>query len=812
MLLSRKGTALAVIACIALGTAAVGAVLTLVGAALLAPLPFPEAGQLHRVWLAAEDGDARTDLSLPEARDLAAGLAGLGEFAIVARSRAVARLPTGAERLRGEAVSPNYFELVGQSPALGRGFASSDFAVVAPAAVLISDALWRRAFAADPGVPGRTLVTEERALTIVGVMPAGFSGSIENDEVEYWLPVPHYIPARIVDDRSARQTWTLLRLQADVPLSALQARLAALELDWAQRFPATYEGLGLRSERFGENWREPLRGNAWLLAAAVLVLLAIAALNVSALLLLARALERRRELALHAALGASRWRIARRLLLESALLVAIGGVLGALAGTPLLKLFLQLMPEAIPEYLAIGFDPRAMLLSALAIAAAALLAGTLPAVVGSRAAPATALASGARGSTAGRHERSWGDRLVAAELACTVVLLVAAALLVRSYLAMATMDTGYRTDQVLRLAVTLDRNDAAAAGPLQPFQQRLLETLRVQPGVLAAGMAWPTLPPWDEQRLPIADPRDPDAQLTAGVHLVEPGLLPTLDIAVLHGRGIEQRDWQDGARVAVLSMALAERLGGAERVLGTEIEVGASGRSLFETSGRFRVVGVAADVAWDGIAEHGTGRTIQHAAGTDPRALAWDVYLPLPPLARGLSIAVHTGPEPASMVEPLRRAIAGLAPGSAVHWVSTMDDELAREYAAARFYTLLVLAFAACAAVLAAVGLFAILSQAVLRRRGEIGVRLALGASPGRVAGGLVLGSLRTAAQGIAAGLALAWLAARALQGFLYGIGPADPPAFALAAVALLTFVLLASLAPARRAARVQPLVALRGD
>ena len=811
MLLSRKGTTLAVIACIALGTAAVGAVLTLVGAALLAPLPFPESGQLHRVWLAADDGDGRMDLSLPEAQELAVGLDGLGELAIVARSRTVARLPGGAERLRGEAVTSNYFDLVGKAPALGRAFTAGDFAADAPAAVLISDALWRRAFAADPAAVGLSVATEERALTIVGVMPPGFNGSIENDDVEYWLPLPQYIPARIIEDRSARQTWTLLRLDAAVPPSALRSRLAALELDWAGRFPAMYEALGLRSERFGENWREPLRGNAGLLAAAVLVLLAIAALNVSALLL-ARALERRRELALRAALGASRWRLARRLFLESALLVAVGGVLGVLAGTPLLQLFLRLMPDALPEYLQVGFDPLAMLLSAVAIALAALLAGTLPAVAGSRAAPAAALASGARGSTAGRHERRWGDRLVAAELAGTVVLLVAAALLVRSYLAMSTIDTGYRTEHVLRLAVTLDRNDAMAVGPLQPFQERLLQTLRAQPGVLAAGMAWPTLPPWDEQRLSIADPGDPERRLTAGVHLVEPGLLPTLDIPLLHGRGIEARDWQENARVAVVSAALAERLGGAARVLGTDIEFGESTRSLFDTSGRFRVVGVAADVAWDGIAEHGTGRTLHRGAGADAGALAWDVYLPLPPLARGLSIAVHTGPEPAGMIEPLRRAIAGLAPGSAVHWVSTMEEELAREYAAARFYTLLVLAFAVCAALLAAVGLFAILSQAVLRRRGEIGVRLALGASPARVARGLVLGSLRTAALGVAAGLGLAWLAARALQGFLYGIGPADPPAFAFAAAALLLFVLLASLAPARRAARVQPQVALRSD
>jgi predicted permease len=814
MVLSGRTTGLLTIACIALGTAAVGAVLSLVSVALLQPAPFPDAERLHRVWVARDGGDARIDLSLPEARELSATMDALGSWAIAARSRAVARLPGGTERLRGEAVTPNYLGLLGIAPALGRGWGPDDFAAEAQPAALISDALWRRAFGANPAVLGRTLVTEERTLTIVGVLPAGFAGSIENDEVEYWLPLPQYIPARIRDDRDARQSWTLLRLDQGATPEALAAQLALVQADWKRRFPEQYRELALRSEPFGENWRAPLRGNALLLSAAVLVLLGIAALNVAALQL-ARALERRRELAVRAALGASRLRVAGWLFRESAALVLAGGALGALAATPLLKLFLLLMPGALPSYIRIGFDPLAVALSVAAIGMAALVAGAVPAVLGSRAAPAQALASGARGSTTGPREQRWGERLVAVELALTVVLLVAGGLLVRSWLAMSGLELGYRSDQVLRLAVTLDRGEAAAAGPLQPLQQRLLEAVRSQPGVLAAGMVWPTLPPWDEQRLPIADPgaASAEARLTAGVHLVDPGLLDTLDIRLLHGRGIEASDWQQQARVAVISAALAERFGGAVQAVGREVDFGPEpAGGIFRTSGRFRIVGVAGNVAWDGLAEHGTGRTIRHGAGTDPRAQAFDVYLPLPPVARGLSIAVHTGPDPLAMLDPVRRALASVAPGSAVHWVSSMEDELADEYAAARFYTLLVLAFASCAVLLAAVGLFALLSRTVLGRRGEIGIRLALGATAPRVAREVVLGGLRGAATGLAAGLVLAWIAARALEGFLYGVGPADPLAFAAAALVLSVFVLLAALLPARRAARVHPLLALQGD
>ena len=814
MLLSRRTTGFLTVVCIALGTAAVGAVLSLVSVALLRPAPFPDAQRLHRVWLAAEGGDTRRDLSLPEARELSDLLAPVGPLAIAARSRVVGRLPGGPERLRGEGVSPNYFGMLGVQPALGRGFSDEDFRGDAQPPVLISDALWRSAYNADPAVAGRLLVTEESTLTIVGVLPRGFAGSIENDVVDYWLPLAHYIPARIRDDRGARQTWTLLRLQDGLDPAVLDARLEAIGAEWRQRHPELYRELRLRSEPFGENWRAPLRGNALLLMAAVLVLFGIATINVAALQL-GRALERRRELALRKALGAPRRRVALHLLGDSAMLVVLGGAIGALFALPLLRMFLHLLPGALPPYVQLGFDPLAVGLSAAGIGLAALLAGAIPAALGSRADPALALASGTRGNSAGHREQRWARGLVAAELALTVVLLVAGGLLVRSWLAMGTLETGYRTEQVLRLAVTLDSNDVAAAGELQPFQSRLLEQLRAQPGVLAAGMVWPTLPPWDEQRLQIMDPLagGADARIDAGVHLVDPGLLATLAIPVLHGRGISEADWQQGTRVAVVSQSLAARLGGAERALGREIDFGeAATAGIFRTGGRYQVVGIAGDVRWDGLGEHGTGRIIQHLGGDDPRSSRHDIYLPLPAVARGLSIAVHTGPDPLSMVQPLRQAIAAVAPGSAVHWVSSMEEELAGEYAAARFYTLLVLAFASCAVLLTAVGLFALLSRMVLARRGEIGVRLALGASAGRVARDVVLDGLRSAALGVAVGLVPAWLAARGLRSFLFGVAPVDPLAFAGAVAVLLAFVLLACLLPARRAAGVPPMLALRGD
>jgi putative ABC transport system permease protein len=798
------------VVCIALGTAAVSAVLGLVDATLARPLPFPAAERLVRIWIAEDQGDPRIDLSLPEMIDLKRELRSVDVFAGAARSRLVARLPGATERLRGEAIDADYFPLLGLQPLHGRGFVREDFAADAAPTVLLSHALWSRHYGANPEVLGSTLTAGDAALRIVGVLPPGFEGTIENDVIDVWIPQTHYQPANLRQNRESRLGWSLARLAPGATPAALQAELDAIQARWRETYPNQYRATRLRSEAFGENWRAPLRQNAGLLLAAVFVLLAIAVANVAALLL-ARALDRKQELALRSALGASRIRIAALLLRETASLALLCGTLGAVAAPWLLQGLLALAPLSLPGYLDLSFDVGSAVLAILTVALTAGIAAAIPAWSGSRVAPQAALAGAGRGSSLGRSDRRLWSALIAGEIALSFALLVGGALLMRSYYGLATLDLGFRQEGVLRLAITLSEADYGTRERLPALQAQIRSTLEAQPGVRTVGLVAPTLPPWDAFRPALrhaALALDPDASgLRVGEHAIDSGLLATLDIPVLAGRAFDTSDRGDTAPVAMLSAALAQRLGGDTSVLGSEITL--DGRN----AGTYRVIGIVGDVAWDGVAEQDTGRYIRYGANDDAHGGRHDVYLALTQvLSPVVSIGVHSALPPEQMIEPLRRALAQLAPASAVHWISTMDEELAGEYAGSRFYLTLMAVFGMTALLLAGVGLFALLSHALLKRQQEIGIRLAMGADAARVVRLLLGDGVRLLLFGLALGIALSVLTGAGLTSQLHGVDRFDPLAYAGAGLLLLAVTLLALLPALRRALRLPASLALRGE
>jgi hypothetical protein len=304
-----------------------------------------------------------------------------------------------------------------------------------------------------------------------------------------------------------------------------------------------------------------------------------------------------------------------------------------------------------------------------------------------------------------------------------------------------------------------------------------------------------------------------EAGIEVGSHLADEGLLPMLGIGMLAGRNVTAADDGESAAVAVVSRSVAMRLGGVERAIGREVVVLDGRMAGGGAGGTFRVVGVAEDVAWDGLAEQDTRRFIQYADGGDPKAARFDVYVPLAQFPQTIvSIGASTAGDPEALVEPLRRRIAAMLPASAVHWTSAMDDEVAVEYAPTRFYTVLVAAFSSSALLLTSIGLFALLSHAAAHRTSEMGLRLALGASPASAAGLLLRAGVLPLAMGIVGGLVGAMVVARAMGGLLYGIGSFDTPTFAAAAIALLGVTTAAGLIPAYRVARIDPIAALRTD
>ena len=807
------GLAIASVLCLSLGAAATTAVSTLVGALLLRPLPFPDADRLVRVWFDEPDVATRVSLSIPDIDDFAQ-VPAFDRFVGTARVRAVALFGNGAERLRGEAVSPRYFELLGLRPFSGRLLADDDHRPGAPPVVVLSHGAWMRYFGSDPGAIGRELRTARAVYTIVGIAQPAFDGTVEDDIVEFFVALQYYEPAALKTDRMSRPAWAIARLAPGRTMAEAEAQVASIGTRLAREHSAIYGRYTTRLEVMGESWRESLRRGGSLLFLASAALLVIAAINVGCLLL-ARVLDRRRELAVRSSLGASSRRLMLQLFLEAALLVTVGGVAGAAVGPWLLTGFLALAPVALPHYVQLTPDVWTAAGTIATLAIAGVLAGTVPALVGRRVQPGDVLRESGRGTLGRTRERRWTTTLIAAETALTLVLLVAGSLLFRSFDRLDSIDLGFDRARIARLAVTLNPIDVGGPERLPSVYARLRDAIAAHPGIEHVGLVATTLPPWDADRARVLVPDlpiDPASQgLDVGLHLADNGLLPMLGAQIVSGRNIAPSDEAGHPPIAVISQSLSRRMGGPERAVGRTLQVQPSDPG--DGGREFRIVGVAEDLAYDGLREQDNRRYIRYGDDADPRAARYDVYLSLaqnPVMV--VSIGVSTPSDPATMIAPVREIIGRITPASAVHWTSTMSDEVALEYAASRFYSIIVVLFSLSALLVTSIGLFALLSHAAARRFGEMGLRLALGATPRSTAALLLRSALSPLIAGVAGGLVGAALASRLLQGLLYGIGPLDAGAFAVAVASLLAVSAAAALIPARRVAAIDPATSLRSD
>ncbi|MEZ5418248.1 MAG: ABC transporter permease [Vicinamibacterales bacterium] len=805
---------LAAVVCAAIGVAATTTTAALFSAVAVRPVPFPAADRLVRIWLVDTAGrDSRGSLSIPDLRDLDERVPSLDAFLGTARSRAVAIFDDGAERLRGEGVTPDYFQALGLAARHGRLLTDTDFMPAAPRVVVIGAQLWARRFGSDPHVVGRTLRTEGAVYTVVGVAPEGFAGTVESDVVEFWIPLPQYLPASLVESRAGRSAWAIGRLAPDATPAALEAELAALRDAWTEQWPDLYRDRRLRVEPVGENWRADFRTGATLLFGAVGLLLLIAALNVAGLLM-ARTLDRQHDIATRAALGATRATLVTDLVLDAIALTTIGGLVGALLAPALLDAVVAASPVALPPYLSVHVDGLALAVAVAGILGAGLLASLAPAWFASGIQPADVLRGAGRGAIGRGREHRWGVLLVGAEVALTLALLVTGSLLLRSFQALSAWNVGYRVDGVARLALTFSRADAPDETALVTAYAKVREALTGYPGVDAVGLVAPTLPPWtgEPARVRFAEltPEDAADGLQVAMHLADASLLPMLDVPLVAGRHLQESD--DGAaRVAVVSRALADRLGGPDAAVGRALDI-LPGSSV--SPAPLRIVGVVDNVAYDGFLEQGAESGTPQLR-TDPGWLQgrYDLYVPL--LAapqRVVSIGATTSGDAAALIEPLRRVLGRVAPTSAVHWTSTMADELAVETAGARFYSVLVNAYSLGALVLTASGVFAMLSHLVARRRSEIGLRMALGGDGRDIVRLIARLTAAPLALGIAAGWALATAGAAGAAGLLFGVGRFDVTSYAMGTGVMLLAGLVAAGVPTRRALRVDPMRTMRAE
>lgn len=792
----------AVVLCIALGMAATAAVATLISLTTYRDLPFPDAERLVRIWNTETGTDQQDALAWVDFRDLANGMETLGRMEAAARARLVWHLPNQpGRRVEGEAVSDGLFELVGVQPSLGRTFTREELAAGEPVMLLSHDS-WGREFSYADDIIGTALQTStssegiSRTYTVIGVLPAGFHGTIEEDmpDLEFFIPVNSYYPPEALQARDApRNTWVIGRLAEGTSVSAVQAEASALAQALAPEFAGLSQNHEFRVEPLGANWRRGFVEANGLLGGAALLLLAVALLNV-AMLLVVRTMERRHELAIRAALGAGGRQLVTPILVESLALTALGGVLGLLTAGPLLEAFLSLSGTQIPTYLDVRPDAATLGITFLLMLIIGVAAAMLPAGAATRVDVNHALREGSGKLAGSRSASRWGRWMVGGQIAMSLALLLVGSLLGRSLLELQNRDLGFASENRLRMALFVHPSDVPDESALPAFADRLEAELMAEPGVRDVALLWPTLPmpsavtgrlQWAEMP---EGRRDPGLQVSN--YIVHDGFFGGLDIPLIAGRVFDSRDAGPDRRTAVIGRSLAQRLGGPTSALNRQVSLNGT---------NYRIVGVVGDTMYGGPRQ---GRDFRH-----------QIYLSYAQAPRRLiSPIVHVAGAPESHVEALKEVLARVAPNSAVDWVDPVDGFIGWMYRDSAFLLALVAAFALSALLLAAVGLYAVLAQQVTAATTELGIRKALGASDGRILARVVRRGMTVTLAGIGAGLLLSLGFSRVVSGLLHNVSAMDPVAYSAAAGTLLAVALLACLLPARRAARIAPMEALRHE
>ena len=800
--------AIAAVLCIVVGAGSAIFILTIANAVLLQGPPFPDASRLMRIWTINDATRARSDMSYLDVRDIAMRARSFDAIELAARTRSAFTTEQGTERVRGESVTPGYFGLVGIRPAMGRAFTAEEYARDANRVMVLSHGLWTRMFGSRPDIIGRQvrvrgntgmLDEPDRLFTIVGVMPPGFAGTVDFDVSEFWLPIEQYTPRSLLDRRRTRSSWVLARLRPGVSPTVAATEIQAIGRQLVSEYPEDYRELSFGVEPVGETWRERFRPGLRLLTAAAALLLLIACANV-AYLLLTRLAQRETELRVRAALGEPRASLLRQLVMESALLTVAGGLAGTGLAVVGVALFARANLFRLPAYVPLEVDVTVVAVAMTVLLFTAMLGGALPAWIASRMPQSRGLHDIGRAPTLGTRQRRTLDLLVAAEVALSFVLLIGSALMIRSYANLVRSDLGFRTENLQRLAVSLDPLEFPAAEAQLGFVRDAKEALLRHPGVRGVSLMAGVLPPWFDEHVAIAVRGEPRAELSAvGRHAIDDDFLEVMDIRLESGRNFTSADRADAQPVAIVSRTLARAIAGGDgsAAVGQTFQIGRDPAAV-RSAAAIEIVGIAADVRYHGPR---ADRPADH-----------DLYVPIAQAMDPiLSIAVHTDRDPSLMLDDLRRAIGTLAPTSAIHWVSTMEEELSLQFGDARLYAWLIGVFGTSALLLVAMGVYGVMSNAVTRRWSEIGLRMAVGARPVDIVTLVVRQAARPMLLGIVVGAAAAIASARLVASLIYGVGASDPVTFVGVALGLLLVGALACLIPARRASRLDPRTVLQG-
>jgi putative ABC transport system permease protein len=811
MLAQHPGFLLVVVVTLALGIGANTAIFSLVNAVRAGALPYANSDRL--VQLSGNVMRSRLErrwASYPDYLDWRAQATSFTGAAAFDPQRMTLAGSEEPERIDTEFVSAPYFSLLGVAPARGRTFRSEEDAVSDPTAVVvISDGLWKRRFGADPQIVGRTITLSGglfRAYTVVGLMPPGFRGI--TDTAELWLPFSQWAPAGIMNDRAQRAFAVLARLKPGVTVSGAQAELNGISRQLERAYPETNTKRGVEVTLLDQELLGRVRPLLWTLLAAVALVLLIACANVTNLLV-ARSEMRRRETAVRRALGAGRGRLVRQLVTESCVLTTAGAAVGLLLARLSMAVLMRRSPVIFPSYVVPGLDVRVAAFTIVISLLCGILVSLAPAFQGTGNDLNQALKESARtGSSPLRRIR---HSVIVAEISLAVVLLVGAGLMIRSVRNLAALHPGFDADAVLTVSATIPFVPTAAAvtaaapepkggtpnrfRPVVPGRV-LLDRVRAVSGVVAAALSSDM--PLDGNSVGVfytveGQPStiDPQARPRAYQHRVSPEFFRALRIPIVRGRSFADSETSAASNAIVVSESLARRFWPREEAIGRRLRIG-------EASPLLTIVGIVGDVKY---------RRLPNNPDTDP-----DLYLPFADRNSQVAITVRTAVPPESLSSAVRAAVRSTDASIIVSHVGPMRELVQRQASPWQFVMWLMGVFAAIALALAIVGIYGVLSYMVNQRTREIGVRMALGASRIAIVGLILNQTVVLIGVGLGMGLGGAAALTRSLQALLFGVTTFDPPTFGGVAALFGLVGIVASYLPARRATRVDPLVALRAD
>ena len=797
MLLKSRGLAAIAIFALALGIGANTAIFSVVNTVLLRALPYPQPDQLVWFW-ESQPGLEQSSFSAADFLDYQAQNQSFQQVATVRRLGFNLTGQGAAERIRGMVATPNVFSLLGVHPILGRDFVPEEGAFGSPRRALLTYGFWQSHFAGDRTVVGRPLTLDNQPVQIIGVLPANFRYG--GTDVQLWVNPVNVVPEvfstfpdwerNIRTNRETHYLSIVGRLQPGVALTQAQGDINTIVARLHQQYPVT-TGHNVQLIPLRELSAGPVRQTLVVLLAVVGLVLLIACANV-ANLLLARAVARRREIAVRTALGAGRWRIVRQLLTESMLLSFVGGALGLGLAWGLVRLLVAASPQQLPRVQEITLDLRVLLFTLGVSLLTGLLFGLAPAIAATRQSLGHFLKEAGRGGAQGLAHNRLRGLLVVAEVVFSLVLLVCAGLLGRSFVRMLEVNPGFRPDHVVTMWMNFTSANYAPKGRSTQFLEQLLPRVAALPGVEGVAVSNDLPLEGDDTTTGLSEveggaPYPRGQQPLTGIHAINPGYFQAMGIPLLRGREFSASDNANSTPVVVINQKLAETLWPGQDPLGKHFNLLDNKQS--------EVVGVVGNVRHNGLGES-VSLESYHAFPQNP----WSY----------IGLAVRTHGDPGAVYGAVRSLVAQIDPELPVHDMRPIEQVMAETMASRRLTLWLVGAFAALALVLASVGIYGVMSYAVTERVHEIGVRVALGAQRQDVLCLVVGHGMRLAAIGLLLGSIAAFFAARAMTTLLFGIRPSDPLTYIGIAMVLAVAALAACYIPARRATAVDPMVALR--